>query len=553
MNVSKNSFANKLFEAFASTSRSRYIFLCNLDNNCARLSQNGVDFFELENEYIYDFVETWAKHIHIDDEKEFREEMRKILSGEKTDSCLEYRAKGKDGNYVVCRSRGMVIKDDERGTRYFAGTIANHGIIDNVDPTTNLYNMYEFIREIDILEKKKQSVIVLFVGFKRFSDINDVYGYAFGNMVMNKFAKILMEEIHGDGNVFRMDGSKFALTITNRTIGEVKNLYLYLQAYVQHEMELEGKNLHLSLCGSMISLNKYRVDAHTLYSSGRYALAKSKNQKMGELVVVNDDLMLNNIKTIELIATMRKNIQEGCKGFYMCYQPIISSETGKLVALEALLRWNMEPYGEISPGIFIPWIEHDGSFFELGNWILKTSLIDTKELLKNHPEFLLHVNVSYTQIQRSEFRSKLLEILEETGFPEQNLCLELTERCRYLDMNLLKEEVAFYKKHGIKIAIDDFGTGFSSLNLLKEFPIDCIKIDRGFIKEIENSVTDQSIVGAVIKCAKNLDIGVCVEGIEDENIFNYMENFEVSSYQGYYYSRPIEIKQLKNLLSSKFE
>lgn len=551
MKKSGNSFINKLFETFASTSRSRYIFLFNLENNCARLSPNAVDFFGMPSEYIYDYIKVWGSYLSEDDQETFKTEMDKIISGEKKELTLEYRVRGKDGNYVVCRSRGLVVEDEEKGIRYFAGTIANCGVIDNIDPVTNLYNMYEFIREMQLLTERKESIKVLLIGFKHFSDINDIYGYAFGNIVMKKIAKILLEKMHGRGNVFRMDGAKFALSLKNMNMEEIKAFYLEIKECVQNQIEVEGDILHLFLCGSMMYLEHTNMEGHKIYSAARYALAKSKTQKIGELVVVDDDTMSDNLRAIELISVMKKNIQEGCEGFYMCYQPIISSKTGKLVAIEALLRWNSSIYGEISPGVFVPWIEHDGGFFTLGNWILKKSLEDTKNILEDYPDFLLHVNISYTQLERSEFRFKLLEILEITGFPAKNLCLELTERCRFLDVDFLKNEVNFFKSKGIKIAIDDFGTGFSSLNLLKEFPIDYIKIDRGFVKEIEENFVDQSIVGAVVKCAKDLDIDVCVEGVESEQIVNYIERYDASSYQGYYYSKPIRIEKLKEFILAR--
>ena len=157
-------------------------------------------------------------------------------------------------------------------------------------------------------------------------------------------------------------------------------------------------------------------------------------------------------------------------------------------------------------------------------------------------------NISYTQLERSEFRNSVIRLLEETDFPPQNLCLELTERCRLLDMSFLRNEVIFLKSFHIKIALDDFGTGFSSLNLLRELPVDLIKIDRAFIKDIETNLTDQAIVKSVLDCAKLLDISVCVEGIENKNLESYMNHYPASTYQGYLYSRPVKIEQFEELI-----
>lgn len=173
--------------------------------------------------------------------------------------------------------------------------------------------------------------------------------------------------------------------------------------------------------------------------------------------------------------------------------------------------------------------------------------MDGKEFLKDRPDLTINVNISYTQLEHSEFRSKIVSLLANTGFPPEHLCLELTERCSFLNMDFLKNEVQFLKSYGIKIALDDFGTGFSSLNLLREIPVDCIKIDREFVKEIETNTVDQTIVKSVVQCANDLEVPVCIEGIENKELLTYMNKYEVSGYQGYFYSRPIIKEAFKQL------
>lgn len=547
MNIGKNDFADKLFEAFASTSKSRYIFLWNVKNDVSRWSQNAVAFFGMPDEYMKDAQSFFAKRIHPDDAIGYAEDMAAIFSGVSQSHELEFRIKDRDDNYVVCTCRGTVITGDDGEPEYYAGTITNHGIIDNIDPTTNSYNLYEFFRAIQKLRAYKKCATIMMIGFKRFSEINDVYGYTFGNEVMKTFCSLLMDKIARRGTVFRMDGSKFAVITNQIDLEELQAIYDEMQTYAQKKLKVGNHAVNITLCGSVTFFNDFEIDEHAIYASARYALDKSKNEKQGELVVIKDSSMMNNRKTVEVISALRNSVQDDCDGFYLCYQPVVSSGNGNLVGMEALLRWNKEPYGEVPPGVFIPWIENDRIFFDLGNWILKTAMTEAKGLLKDYPEFVLHVNLSYTQLERSDFRNALIDILETTGFPPQNLCLELTERCRLLDISFLRNEVIFLKSYGIKIALDDFGTGFSALNLLRELPVDCIKIDRGFVKDIESSQTDQSIVGAVTNCAKELDIRVCVEGIENEQLRDYMKKYHATSYQGYYYSKPVPLAKFIEL------
>lgn len=547
MNINSSDFSNKVFDAFSATSKSRYIFICNMWTDVSRWSKSAVDFFGLPGEYMDDAASIWEEHVHPEDRKRYREAIDAVFTGHARNFDMEYRAKDKNGNYVVCSGSAVVIDDDEGRPSYFAGTITNHGIIDNVDPATSLYNLYEFLHALKISRDREIKTRVLLVGFKHFSDVNDVYGYAVGNDVMRQFGSALRDVVASKGSVYRMDGSKFAVCTYEIPIEEVKKLYADIKEMARTELTVNGNHIPMDTCGGAVMVEDFSTDEQSILATARYALDSSKNEKHGELVVVYNDADNTNRRNISLIHELRNSILDGCQEFYICYQPVVSAETGKLTGMEALLRWRKEPYGDVPPGLFIPMLEKDSIFFELGNWILRQVMLDGKEFLKDKPDLMINVNISYTQLEHSEFRSKIVSLLANTGFPPEHLCLELTERCSFLNMDFLKNEVMFLKSYGIKIALDDFGTGFSSLNLLREIPVDCIKIDREFVKEIETNTVDQTIVKSVVQCANDLEVPVCVEGIENNKLLHYMNQYKVSGYQGYLYSRPIVKEDFKKL------
>jgi EAL domain-containing protein (putative c-di-GMP-specific phosphodiesterase class I) len=240
----------------------------------------------------------------------------------------------------------------------------------------------------------------------------------------------------------------------------------------------------------------------------------------------------------------------GCQGFYLRYQPLVNAQTGRIKGVEALLRWRNDTYGELAPGQFIQWLEQNDCFFELGNWILRQAMTDALPLVKEHPEFLLSVNVTYSQIERSDFLGNFTQILEQTGFPPENLYIELTERTNPQDITNLRRELDYFSQKGVKIALDDFGTGSASLNLLRQLPIDRLKIDSQFVAHIQTNRTDEIIVESVIDSANKLGISVCVEGIETEQLRDYVQKYNVDTLQGYYYSRPVDIRQVQALLGA---
>ena len=539
MGFRTSEYFDKIFEALSATSKGRYFYLCDMWTDMSRWSKNAVDDFGMPGEFMENAGTIWESHIHPEDRKRYREDIDAVFAGRKKNHDVEYRAKDRNGNYIFCSCSGVVIDDDAGNPTFFAGTITSQGVIDNIDPTTQLYNLYEFLHAVKSLRERGKKYCVLLVGFKHFSDVNDLYGYTFGNEAMKLFASSMYELIKNKGKIFRMDGTRFAVLTTQLNIDDIRDYYLRLQEKAKNHLTVQGNHVSLSLCGGAVVVEDNEINEHAIHASARYALSVSKNERHGELWVVENDEVDKNKQTVELIHALRNSIIDRCSGFYLCYQPVVSPRDGKLIAAEALLRWNKEPYGEVPPGLFIPWIEKDSSFFDLGNWILKQAMVDGRDFLKDHPDMVINVNLSYAQLERSEFRNMLVGLLVSTGFPPEHLCLELTESCRLLDMTFLRNEIIFLKSYGIRIALDDFGTGFSSLNLLRELPVDCIKIDRGFVSEIENNHTDQSIVKAIMNCAKELDIDVCVEGIETENLKDYMLNYPSKAYQGYFYSRPV--------------
>lgn len=544
-----DSLAEKIFETYATASRSRYIFLRNMRTNRSRWSPNAVDFFGLPGEYMEGAFQIFLECIHPEDRQSVLEDMNQIYQGIKDEHNMEYRAKGKDGNYVVCFCKAKMIRDDNGEMAYFAGVISNHGIIDNIDPTTSLYNLYEFMHALQLIREMKKESAVLMLGIKNFADINDVYGYPFGNKVLKELAQQLRSFCKGKGMLYRMDGAKFAFCASDISRDEMEEMYKHMQEIARNNIYIGGNHVTLVICGGMVEIKDFDVDENSIYSGVRFALARSKNERHGELIFLENENHSDNKRNLELLNALRKSISNDCEDFYMCYQPVVDAMTGKIGGMEALVRWNKEPFGEVSPAVFIPLLENDVLFFELGNWILRETMTEGKKIIEQHPEFILNINLSYTQLERSEFRGAIVRLLQETDFPPQNLCLELTERCRLLDMNFLRNEIIFLKSFRIKIALDDFGTGFSSLNLLRELPVDLIKIDRAFIKDIQTNTADQAIVKSVLDCAKLMEIPVCVEGIEDKNLESYMNHYPASSYQGYLYSKPIKIDQFKKLFS----
>ncbi len=546
--MEKLALLSKVFEAFANSSESRYVFLCDLEKDMSRWSQSCVDRFGMPSEYMEHADAIWEEKIHPNDRARYRKSIDELLKGNSLKHAMTYRVKDKTGEYVACSCCGQVIKDDDGKPLYFAGTIDNHGIASEYDPTTNLFNSYKLISTLAEYKEDKIKYAILFVGISYFAEINKVFGYSFGNKALKTFANHLLDYI-GDAEIFYAGGTKFALIFPDFGIRELEKVYKEIEDYARYSVSVDNNKITLSIAGSCSIIENYHVDEHTVFSSGIVALIESKEQKHGELVVFSVGNTCDHEK-IALMNTLRNCINDGCIGFYLNFQPVVDAISEKVIGGETLARWNMEPFGNIPPNSFIEWLETDPIFYDLSNWILKNALTLWKEkVLKEHPDLSISINISYMQMDRREFRYDVSRILEETGFPTNRLIFELTERCRLLDMNFLNNELIYLKSKGIRIALDDFGTGFSALTLLLKLPIDIIKLEKPFVDDMDTVVEKRIIVDSVLTCARNLDVMTTAEGVETPGMRDILVKYGTRSLQGFMYSHPVMIDEFVEYLN----
>ncbi len=534
---------NELFEAFSIIADGSYVYLCDMKEDYSRWSQSAVDFFNLPDIYMQHAGTIWEEHIHPEDRKNYHKSIENIFSGADASHDMQYRAKACDGTYAVCTCRGVVIRDGNGEPDFFGGIIKNHGLMSYIDAVTGLRSLYGFFDDLEMIFRKRENHTVLLVGISSFSDINDIYGYTFGNQVLQKLNMLLKDEFANRGALYRMDGTKFAIISHTLTPEEIADIYKKLKKEVSHEFYVNGEHISVSLNAGIVRIDSFDISKETVYSCLKYVYYESKNRRLGEPVVFVDELTDDNRMLIEKLNTIRNSVSENCKGFYLCYQPIMDADTEMLKGMEALIRWKNDLYGSIPPIQFIPVLEQDPLFPELGKWILQQAMEDGKLMLEKYPNFIMNVNLSYAQLEQSDFVETVLQLLEQTGFPPENLCLEITERCRLLDITLLKKMFKTFREHGIRVALDDFGTGFSSLGILRELPVDTVKIDREYVKNVEKSASDQNTVKFISNLADAFSAEVCVEGVETAQMRDFLKKYGINSMQGYFYSKPIPMEQ----------
>ena len=542
--LDKNGLRSRAFDAFADADEKRYLFLYNMHTNISRWSAYAVRDFGLPGEYIYDANSIWIDYIHPDDRENYRRDIEAVFSGKKQTHNLSYRARTVDGQYVLCTCNAHMLLDKNGQPDFFAGSITNHGMIDNVDPVTNLYNVYKLMDELRRYKNEKKPVSLLVFGINQFRRINNSHGFEFGNKVLLRFAQMLMDQVNGKGRAFRLNSVKFCVLMDHTPVEEIEALYHDICAIARNHLRIDELNIRLTLSGGSLSFDRIDAEETAVLAELEYALSMSRKDNQGALIHFDDKRHDNARRHLELIDTLIRSVLfKDFHGFFLEYQPQVQAD-GLIVGAEALIRWQDESWGRVPPNDFIPILENDSCFYELGLWILQTALREVQPIIEIDPDFMISVNVSYRQMEQPHFKDDVLAIVDKMKFPTKNLTLELTEHCRSIQLDVLSDNLNTLRAAGIRISADDFGTGYSSLSLLRDLPLDSIKIDRTFISDIVENSPDQIIVKSTIQCAKDFGIHVCVEGVEDVPSLMTVDAYQPDMYQGYLYSKPISLDAL---------
>lgn len=532
-----------LFRSFEVVAEGTYVYLCDMKYDYSRWSKNAVDAYGLPSEYMYGAGDIWENRIHPEDREAYHKGIDDIFMGNAAGHDMQYRAQRVSGEYDVCTCRGTVIRDPAGEPDYFAGTIRNHGLQGHIDTLTGLRNQYGFFEDLDGCIKRNASINVMLISISKFSEINEMYGYHFGNRVLQYYAREVYDETGNEGHSYRIDGTKFAVISNTLTIAEIRDKYNAFRTRIHDDFMVDGQKILLNLNCGALRVDSFDIDSQTVYSCLNFACEESKTLRKGEMVEFKNVMSEENHHRLEMLHAIRGSITRGYEGFYLLYQPVVDAKTEKLIGAEALLRWKNDRYGLVPPDAFIPVLEKDPLFPELGDWIIRESILAAKQMIKRIPEFVINVNLSYSQLEKPDFVDSVLHILNVTGYPPDHLCLEVTERCRLLDMKMLENVIVGLKSRGIRIALDDFGTGFSSIGIIKDLPVDVIKIDRSFVRNIEENDVDLHVVKNVVDLASIFEAKVCVEGIETAGMRDILRDLYVHSFQGFYYAKPIPLEE----------
>ncbi|MFY0544398.1 putative bifunctional diguanylate cyclase/phosphodiesterase [Brevibacillus sp. H7] len=458
------------------------------------------------------------------------------------------------------------IKDEKGKTVFYSATFRDiterkrfeEQIIHQAyhDNLTGLPNRFLFedriLLELEHAALYQQSFAVIFIDLDRFKPINDSLGHAVGDLILQEVAKRLSSILRKTDTVSRLGGDEFIVLLPNiKSTQDVAEVSHKIVHSLSEPFYVSGHELFIGVSVGSSIFPIDGKDVKTLIKHADAAMYRAKENGGNTYQFYTHAMNTKVAERLKLETNLRKAVMR--QEFQLYFQPQFQLHTGRVVGMEALLRWNHPEMGCIPPSRFIPLAEETGLILPIGEWVLWEACrqnIMWQE--KGYPPMRVAVNISPFQFLQNDFVDMVTRIVKETGLSPNHLELELTESVFVRNLEKAAETLHECKSLGIQLSLDDFGTGYSSLSYLRRFPIHRLKIDQSFVQNISTSSTDLAIVSSIITMAHSLRLNVIAEGIENGNQVTFLKQIHCDMGQGYFFEKPLSKEDFeKHILAQK--
>jgi diguanylate cyclase (GGDEF)-like protein/PAS domain S-box-containing protein len=414
-------------------------------------------------------------------------------------------------------------------------------------PNRNLFQD-RLAQAMALAKRNDWPMAVLFIDLDRFKLVNDTLGHGAGDKLLKEAAERLRNCIRGSDTVGRLGGDEFAAILSE--LGKPGDAGLVAQKIIdvfKRPFDLEGKETYVT---ASVGITLYPADsdrAETLVMNADAAMYRAKEQGRNNYQYFTRDMNERVLQRVLMEAALRRALERD--EFRLFYQPKADLLTGKICGFEALLRWQHPEKGIVLPGEFIPVLEETGLIVQAGEWVLRTACVQINAWqeagLKVPP---ISVNLSARQFEQKNLKGAVDQILHDTKVDPSLIEFEITESLLMNDPEGAARTLHDLKESGVQLSMDDFGTGYSSLGYLKRFPIDTLKIDRTFIRDLSTDIDDATLTRAIIHLAQNLRLNVVAEGVETQAQLDFLCANGCDEMQGYFFARPTGAGECEQML-----
>lgn len=520
-----------------------YVFVYDLQKNSFSISKSAVDSFSLSDFVFADARQGLKEVVYHKDWDKIAEDIRAIKNKEKQVHNLEYRLRNTDNEIVWVSGRGRAICDEEGIPSILIGCISEIGKHNKYDNITSLY-CEDVLRDYYKIwqESEEKSGCILLIGMDNFREINEKYGFKTGDHILAEVAEMIMDCCGSSETVFRFQGDEFAVLCMDqqeKIYSSAKKMYKQIRKKIDRWIEKNGYHMFFTISAGAAGFDTKKDLYETVIKNARFALHSAKLNGKNAFVSYSEDEYQAYIKRIDIQEELRRCIENGFKGFEVYYQPIMNPETNTLYGSEALIRWHSEKYGFMSPVDFVPLLEESALIIPLGKWIIESAVRQCSEWVKKYPAFVMNINLSFVQIIKSDILKDAMELIDQYGLSHEHIVFEVTESGELENNTAVKNVLDSFNNKCFNLAIDDFGTGYSNLRYIRDMMFGIIKIDRLFIKDINESNQNYILVKYVTEMAHNFNIKVCVEGVETQEEYEKVMTLNPDCIQGFFYGKPM--------------
>jgi len=396
--------------------------------------------------------------------------------------------------------------------------------------------------------RRKDRVALLFLDLDRFKDINDSLGHSVGDLLLQEVAERLKKWSREQDTVARVGGDEFVIVLTAAKDGaDAAVAAERLVHAMSAAIVVQGRTLSIGCSLGISIFPEHGADSETLIKNADAAMYCAKENGGHNFKFFTDDMNAQAVERLTLENGLRLALDK--KELFLVYQPQMNIATGKIIGLEALLRWQHPTLGLVPPDKFIRIAENCGLIMPIGEWVLMTACSQARKWQdEGLPALSVAVNVSAVQFRQEGFCETIRRVLQETRLAPPYLELELTESLLLTNADVTHSVIRELKEMGITLAIDDFGTGYSSFSYLRQFRVSKLKIDQLFIRDVATNPDDAAITAAIISMAKSLHLKVIAEGVEDEAQMSFLRAHQCDEIQGYYFSKPLAVDKVADKL-----
>lgn len=520
----------------------------------------GYEDHEIKNTYT-----EWENLLHPEERDEVTLKITNYTLSKEGSYENTYRMRCKNGKYKWIFSKGKAIRNEEGKVIRIAGShtdITEKKLLEDkissmayIDKLTGLPNRLLFEEKVnELIEVKKltdEGFALIYMDIDNFKHINDMLGHEFGDLLLKSIANILKDFIKYPNFVARSGGDEFTIIFDN--IKDRKSVILEVEKLLKElrrSWNINSQEFYVSYSVGISVYPEHGINLSSLFKSADIAMYYVKKGMKDNYCFYSLEIENKNLNLIKKVNYLRQAIKK--EEFYLLYQPIIDLKSGEIIGGEALIRWNHPVIGNIPPMEFIPLAEESGLINDIDKWVLETVLTHKKEWKeKLNSNIKISINMSGKKVTGDKVINEIRDLLNERNINPKEIQFEVTETSIMDDLEHSTYILKKIKELGIGIALDDFGTGYSSLTYLKKLPMDIVKLDREFIKNVINKESDLVIVEHIINLIHDLNLEIVAEGIEIEEQRLILKERKCNYGQGYLFSKPIAKEEFEKLIASK--